>query len=57
MELHTCMGIPGHVRLSNGDAEVLVSTAYGPRVIPIDQTCGLRIEKPLLPPSTPALER
>ena len=31
--------------------------AYGPRVIPIDQTCGLRIEKPLLPPSTPALER
>lgn len=33
MELHTCMGIPGHVRLSNGDAEVLVSTAYGPRVI------------------------
>ncbi|MCC6642432.1 MAG: hypothetical protein IT386_14825 [Deltaproteobacteria bacterium] len=31
--------------------------AYGPRVIPIDQTCGLRIEKPLPPPAPPTLER
>ncbi|MFO0590402.1 MAG: hypothetical protein U0441_22860 [Polyangiaceae bacterium] len=33
MEIVTYMGIPGHVRLANGDAEVLVSTHYGPRVI------------------------
>lgn len=33
MEIVTYMGIPGHVRLDNGDAEVLVSTHYGPRVI------------------------
>lgn len=31
--------------------------ASGPRVIPIDQTCGLRAEKPLLPPAAPGLER
>jgi hypothetical protein len=33
METEMYMGIPGHVRLTNGHAELLVSTDYGPRII------------------------